>query len=549
MTKFGALGAAPRLPTWRAERVLYERDGLLIIDKPIHIPVHGGDERLRHGLVERLTDWRAAAGQPTYLGVHSRLDQATSGALLLTTDEARNREVAQAFEQRALLRRYLAVVSWDARTRLRAQGTLQVRLEQQKGRVQVVRSGGQLAVTQYRVLRRQGQLAWVELELETGRLHQIRASLAEFGAPIVGDRWYGGAPAARLFLHATELAGDLLPEPIRSAPPAEFELLLGGALSAAQLAEKLWDAALLRAPLVERTQAFRLFNGEGDGVPGLVIDVYGPFACINLYDRELEPQLETICEVLRALGYESAYLKLRVRADLRQEKVEELAQLHPLYGPEAPPEFVVEECGLRVAISLADGLSTGLFVDQRENRERLRAHMSGGRMLNLFCYTASFSVAAALAGAQTVSVDLSGRALARARQNFAHNGLDVTSHAFFKEDAMKYLARAVRRGEQFDFIVLDPPSFATVGKGTFQVKGRYQEAARLCFQLLKPEGRLLAVTNHQKTSLAVFRRMLLQAAQEAQRQVTAHYELGSGIDCPDAAGGPWPSKSLLVAVL
>src|SRR5690606_16615180 len=179
----------------------------------------------------------------------------------------------------------------------------------------------------------------------------------------------------------------------------------------------------------------------------------------------------------------------------------------PFLVAQVPEHFAIDEHGMKLGIELHDGLSTGLFVDMREARHKVRQlvqEQRAVRMLNLFCYTCSFSVAAALAGAHTTSVDLSGRALSRGRSNFELNDLDSAQHRFFKEDALKYLSKAIRRGDQYDFIVLDPPSFATVGKATFSVKEHYLSAARDCFALLAPGGRLLCVTNHLKTSPRAF---------------------------------------------
>lgn len=169
-------------------------------------------------------------------------------------------------------------------------------------------------------------------------------------------------------------------------------------------------------------------------------------------------------------------------------------------------------------------------------------------MLNLFCYTSSFGVSAALGGAHTTNVDLSAKVLQKSRLNFEENGLDPSVHRFFKEDAMKFLARAARRGDEYDFIVLDPPSFATVGKGTFSVKSRYGAAAADCFRILAAGGRLLCVTNHTKTTARAFRQLVEGAASDAGRKVKALKELKPGLDCPAHPEGPWPSKSLLVEI-
>jgi 23S rRNA (cytosine1962-C5)-methyltransferase len=202
-------------------------------------------------------------------------------------------------------------------------------------------------------------------------------------------------------------------------------------------------------------------------------------------------------------------------------------------------------------VSLFDGLSTGLFVDQRDNRKRVRDEARGKRVLNLFSYTCSFSVAAALGGAaSTVSIDLSGRALERGRENFARNGVAVgPEHRLLREEARAWLVRARRRGDQYDVIVLDPPTFAsTGGKNSFRSVKDYAEVARDALGLLAPSGTLLAVTNHKGTSQEELRRILRRAAGLANRRVTQLKDLASPVDCPKVYGEPHPSRSVLVRV-
>jgi 23S rRNA (cytosine1962-C5)-methyltransferase len=241
------------------------------------------------------------------------------------------------------------------------------------------------------------------------------------------------------------------------------------------------------------------------------------------------------------------YLKSRVRTDLRRVNADELAPRAVLAGAEAPETLVVQEHGMSFGVTLNDGLSTGLFIDQRDNRQRVRALAADKRVLNLFAYSCSFSVAAALGGArETLSVDVSARALARGRQNFELNGIQG-EHRFLKEDALVWLERARRRQDHYDLVVLDPPSFATVAGGeSFSFSRGYARLAELAFAVLSPGGSLLAVTNHRKTSPAALRRMLEAAARAAGRHIERLKELPSGRDCPDSEHGPEPSKSVLV---
>ena len=321
--------------------------------------------------------------------------------------------------------------------------------------------------------------------------------------------------------------------------------------SDAELREAMWDAACLRQPLLARSGSFRLINGAGDGLPGFTVDAYGAFATLNVYDAGLLPRVKQIAANLGELGFSGVYLKKRVKADLRNESATELAPDEVVFGEAAPESYLVDEFGMLVHIELADGLSTGLFVDMRDNRMKARGWSAVGRagrqaqMLNLFCYTCTFSVSAALSGALTTSVDLAGKALERGKANFEANGLDPEAHRFIREDAMKFLVRAARRGDEYDFIVLDPPSFATVGKGTFSVKNQYGEAVEGCLRVLARGGRLLCVTNHTKTSEEALKSTIEAAAARAGRRVRNLKFLNPGIDCPRHPEGLWPSKSAL----
>lgn len=579
-----APGAAPSLPPWRVERILYDQDGILIVDKPVGMPVYGGDESLSHSVVDRLTAWLSEQQRGAYLGVHQRLDQDTSGALFFVTNSEKNGACASAMEAHQIKRVYRAVVQKTASCRLQPSGQVELWLRHERGRSEVVgqpgpqttetaaprgrksqarparkQAGAKRALTKYRVIRENGQRALLELELETGRTHQIRATMAHLGAPLVGDRLYGGAKAHRLMLHAQRVSGGPLGEGMEAPLPASFEQALAneeGELpsSVDEFRRLLFDAATLRAPLIDRSAAFRLVNAAGDGLPGFTVDAYGAFATLNIYDASLLPRGREIAESLQELGFSGVYLKTRVKADLRSEDAEQLAPDEVLAGQAAPTSYCIDEFGMQIHIELSDGLSTGLFVDMRDNRMKARSWGAAGRsgrpaqMLNLFCYTCSFSVSAALSGAVTTSVDLAGKALERGRANFAANGLEPADHRFIREDAMKYLSRAARRGDQYDFIVLDPPSFATVGKGTFSVKSRYGEAAADCLRILAPGGRLLCVTNHTKTSEVALRKTIEAAAKAAGRRLRSLKSLNPGLDCPSHPDGPWPSKSALCEV-
>ncbi|MBI3202977.1 MAG: class I SAM-dependent methyltransferase [Myxococcales bacterium] len=536
---------------WLDDRVVACDGDVLVVDKPRGIVVHGGDEARADDLVTRLRGWLRARGEPDYLGVHQRLDKEASGVLLFTRRRELNAPVARDMEGHLARRTYLAAVSDPGLAR---SGVLEHQLSHEKGGVtRVVSRGGQRSVARYRVLRSEHGRALVELLPETGRTHQLRAQLAAVRAPIAGDRLYGGARANRLMLHARALELPALRRRFECPVPeslsiwvARGEVGLPGALGAA-----LADALCLRASLLGATAAYRWVNGPGDELPGVVVDRYGDHVVLAVSSDEAAARANEIAEALLTLGAHGVYLKLRERADQRQVDREKNAPPLPIAGTPAEPELVVSEGELRFPVRLAEGLSTGLFVDQRDNRDLVRRLSGGRRVLNLFSYTCSFSVAAARGGArEVVSVDLSRPALERGRAAFAENGLDPAEHRFHQEDCVAWLGRMRRRKERFGVVILDPPSFGTRSKrATFDVDRDYGRVAADALALLEPGGRLLAVTNHRKTSRERLRRTLHEAARAAGVEVRQLKDLASPLDCPDGPDGPEPMKSVLVTLV
>jgi len=193
----------------------------------------------------------------------------------------------------------------------------------------------------------------------------------------------------------------------------------------------------------------------------------------------------------------------------------------------------VTEAGVRYRLDFAAGYSTGLFLDQRANRVRLEL-LKPKRVLNLFAYTCSFSVVAALAGANALSVDLARKALDWGRRNFQLNGLADSEHGFVAADVREYLPRLIRRGEKFDAIILDPPTFSRGGKGkVFQVGREMESLAEKAFRLLNPGGALLLSTNSRDLPPSHLDRIARDAAARAGCRV----EMEAAPELPDFRGG------------
>ncbi len=546
-----------KLVPWPDRRVIAFDDVWIAVDKPLGIPVHGGDERERSDVVSRLADWLEARGEDPYLGVHQRLDQDASGVLFFTRSRTVNKDVARDMEQHRAERTYVVGVEVEAK-KLPDSGTLEHRLEAGKDQImRPVQRGGKLARLRFQTLKRNGDRALVRVQLETGRTHQIRAQFYAAGHPIAGDRLYGGRPASRLMLHATELRLPVLGRGAEAPLPAAFDAWLAREdadvispelLAGARLADTLGDAASLRYPLRDEASAFRLVNAAGDGLPGLTVDCYGDWAFVSVTSATAEDIAPRVAEWLVDGGLRGVYWVRRPRTDLREHDAADLAPTVPLLGEPATSDLVVNEGMLQFGVALGGDLSTGLFVDQRENRARVREISGGKRVLNLFAYTCSFGVAAAAGGARkTVNVDLSAPFLARGRANYELNGLVPDVHDFEHADAVAWLEEAVKRGDQYDVVVLDPPTFSTKKGGTFQVAKDYGPVAALALRVLAPRGRLLAVTNHRKTTLKRFRAVLRDAASEAGCNVKQIKDLKPPLDCPTPLDGD-RAKSVLVTL-
>lgn len=189
-----------------------------------------------------------------------------------------------------------------------------------------------------------------------------------------------------------------------------------------------------------------------------------------------------------------------------------------------PLETVVTENAMRFGIDFAAGYSAGLFIDQRANRAFVR-RVGARRMLNTFAYTCAFSVAGALAGAETVSVDLSRKSLDRGRENFALNGIDITTHRFIADDVLEVLPRLARRGEQFDCLILDPPTFSRGNKGRrFQVEKDFESLLTAAVEVATPRARILLSTNCTRLSRRELERIARFALKLQRRSANFHAE-------------------------
>lgn len=263
-------------------------------------------------------------------------------------------------------------------------------------------------------------------------------------------------------------------------------------LDATFLRARVQRALALRAAFgLTRESAHRAINAAGDGLPGLAADVYGDYAVLYAYSRGLMPTGRVVAQALRdELGLEGVVLKLRAR-DSSQGPVKQ-----EVIGSAPPESLTVHEHGVPYEVHLLSGLNVGLFTDMREHRARLSRFTPGKRVLNLFSYTGSLSLAAARAGAQqVVSVDLSSGVHKWARANFELAGVSADCHRFETQEISGFLKKALRAGERFDAVLVDPPTYSAARAGAWSMRKDYPELIARCATLLGKGGVLWLAAN------------------------------------------------------
>lgn len=295
--------------------------------------------------------------------------------------------------------------------------------------------------------------------------------------------------------------GWVLPRPVQTLDEAYFTDLFE--------TSKAKRAAYHQSDL---TTAYRLFNQDGDDFGGLTVDRYGDYALFTWYNTFVYGLKEPIVRAFQAVYPElvGGYDKCRFEGAPQ-------VSAH-LYGQEAPEAFTVLENGWRYSVFLNDGLMTGIFLDQHEVRGRLGAGLAKGKtVLNLFSYTAGFSLAAAVGGAtSTTSVDLAKRSRELSQAHFEANGLDTTKHQFVVMDVFEYFKYARKKGLTYDVIILDPPSFARNKKQTFSVAKDYHRLVNQSVSLLRAGGTLICSTNASNLSLKNFRQQVQKGLGEVK---------------------------------
>ena len=278
------------------------------------------------------------------------------------------------------------------------------------------------------------------------------------------------------------------------------------------------------------TTCYRLVHGEGDSLPGLVIDIYGTTAVVQCHSVGMYRSRMQIAEALREVYGE----RLAAVYDKSSQTVPYKAGLNAvdgyLMGKVATPTQEVSENGHRFLVNWEEGQKTGFFLDQRCNRELVERYAAGRTVLNTFCYTGGFSVYAAAGGAKEVcSVDASERAVQLADENMRLNFGDSFPHTTLACDAVAYLKQI---GDRYDLIILDPPAFAKHHKVLGNAMQGYKRLNARALSQIRPGGILFTFSCSQAVTKELFRTTVFSAAAIAGRNVRILHQLAQPADHP-----------------
>lgn len=537
--------------------MVFEDEHLLVVNKPsgwnTHAPSPFAGEGIYDWLRHREPRWSS-------LAIIHRLDKETSGLIVFGKTPLANRSLTEQFAGRNIQKKYLLLTdraprqkSFTAKSKIHrvgeryasgghgdeAETIFSVAANVKRLKTKSPDPVESLPVGRY----------GIEAKPLTGRTHQIRVQAAENGCPILGDKLYGGSPFHRVCLHAAELS---FKHPATGAEasfraPCDFEA----------------DARLaLRRAIIEpqRTDAFRLIHGSGDGRPGWYVEQLGD----ALLSQGEAPLAETQRAELISRATNPA-LRTYHKTLTRHIRGASVQQASPqlVLGPPAPERFVIRENGVKFELSFSEGYSVGLFLDQRDNRRRLLAgHIAAdfalcqseiqnpkSEILNTFSYTCAFSVCAALAGARVTSLDLSKKYLEWGRRNFVMNGLDPAAHDFIYGDTFDWLKRFAKKARAFDSVLLDPPTFSQSKEhGVFRAEKDYGKLVSAALPVLKPGGVLFASTNAADLAPEKFLAMVESPIRSAGRKIVRQHYVPQPPDFPVSRDEPAYLKTVWLRV-
>lgn len=304
-------------------------------------------------------------------------------------------------------------------------------------------------------------------------------------------------------------------------------------IDAAFITRRVRQAVQARHRMAIESDSLRLVHGESDGLPGVIVDRYGDTLVAQFLSVGAERWKLALTDALMA---ETGLARLYERSDASTRQLEGLApQAGWLHGA-GPVELTIREHAWRLSVDIAAGHKTGFYLDQRDSRRKFSDYarrLGFQRVLNTYCYTGGFTVAAFAGGAAHVtSIDSSAPALERARANLTLNGFDTSSAEFLDADVNASLRRFIAQGRRFDAIVLDPPKLAPTAAHAERAARAYKDINRLALKVLEPGGVLFTYSCSGGISADLFHKIVASAAVDAQVDGDIVERLGGAPDHP-----------------
>lgn len=516
-----------------------ETEDFLIFNKPIGLNSHAVDFD-KPGLAEYLTEKLSLN-----LHVVSRLDQSTSGLILFAKDHSVSR-INSEWNGERIEKHYLFLTSSlpkDLPLPIENQQLTVKSLITQQGKnfISDLSSKEPNAETVFTFKTKILKYYLWEAQLKTGKTHQIRLHCQNMGMPILGDKIYGGESFYRLALHSQRLVFN--EQVYISEPPVWARNQAKQFLSLAKDQQVLLESIEFRNNifLFEEQDALRWLHQE---ISGLKIDQYGEV--IFIYDYGKISNLEQLIPlIVKTFPKKSHYLrKMQNRGDDPNENL--LFSIDPLDFSLRPvlegKTWIAQENNCKYELRSHQGLSPGLFLDQRENRLWVKENSWNKSVLNLFSYTGGFSLAAGLGGARSVeTVDVSKNFVEWSKINFQHNHMlnnlkneasktdseiqDITSkdtekYFFWVQDSLFFLKMAIKKNRTWDIVICDPPTFGRSSKGVFQIEKNFLEMLDLLLSVTANKGHLLISTNYEKWDQKTFEEKISKYIQVKKTNLT-----------------------------
>jgi 23S rRNA (cytosine1962-C5)-methyltransferase len=287
------------------------------------------------------------------------------------------------------------------------------------------------------------------------------------------------------------------------------------------------------------SNAMRLVHGESDGLPGLIVDRYGDTLVAQFTSSGVERWKDVIADALLAA---TGLAKLYERSDASSRALEGLPEATGWLRGQGEVELILQEHDWQLAVNIAEGHKTGFYLDQRDSRKRFADYarrLKFERVLNCYCYTGGFTLAALTGGAAHVSsIDSSGPALEKAAANVALNGFAASRASFLDADVNASLRQCIDQGRSFDGIVLDPPKFAPTVAHAERAARAYKDINRLAFKLLEPGGVLFTYSCSGGISADLFHKIVASAGCDAGVDGYIHERMGGAPDHPMTVNFP-----------